>query len=173
MGARLLPRNLPELFSYSLVLEREATRRYAELESLMRKGGAMELADEFRKLGAEEKEQFELLTLGTAGRDLPELAGWELAWYFTGVHKVPAPRTARDAIACALSFERCTQAFYNDVAENARADAVRAFAAEMANEEQRHISRLETLLERESSLAESEAEDDELLWLERPGSDPA
>ena len=108
MGARLLPRNLPELFSYSLVLEREATRRYAELEAFVRPD-APDLAEEFRKLGAEEKEQYELIALGTSGRELPELAGWELDWYFQGVKRVRAPRSAREALAIALSFERCTE----------------------------------------------------------------
>ena len=163
MGARLLPRNLPELFSYSLVLEREATKRYAELERFLRRAGIVELADEFEKLGREEKEQYELIALGTAGRDLPELAGWELHWYFNGdsLESSRAPRTTLDAVSMALAFERRTQSFYNDVAENARADAVRAFAAEMSNDEQRHISRLETLLERESGLASLESEDAE------------
>jgi hypothetical protein len=161
MGARLLPRNLPELFSYTLVLEREATKRYAELERYLRKSGVAALADEFQKLGREEKEQYDLIALGTAGRELPELAGWELRWYFHGERALGtrAPQSARDAVAMALAFERCTQSFYNDVAENARADAVRAFAAEMSNEEQRHISRLEALLEREST---TELETEEL-----------
>ena len=47
MGARLLPRNLPELFSYSLLLEREAARRYAELERFLRGHGASALAAEW------------------------------------------------------------------------------------------------------------------------------
>jgi len=84
MGARLLPRNLPELFSYSLLLEREAARRYAELERFLRGHGASALAAEFEKLGREEREQYEIIALGTAGRALPELAGWELGWYFDG-----------------------------------------------------------------------------------------
>jgi rubrerythrin len=161
MGARLLPRNLPELFSYCLVLEREATKRYAELQRFLRDAGSEELADEFEKLGREEKEQYELIALGTAGRDLPELAGWELHWYFVGdsLESPRTPRTTLEAVAMALAFERCTQSFYNDVAANARADAVRAFAAEMSNDEQHHISRLETLLERESGLASLESED--------------
>jgi rubrerythrin len=152
MGARLLPRNLPELFAYSLVLEREATKRYAELERYLRDAGGEQLADEFQKLGREEREQYEIIALGTAGRDLPELGGWELDWYFMGKHLQAqrAPRTAREAVAMALAFERCTQSFYNDVAENARADAVRAFAAEMSNDEQRHVTHLEMLLERAS-----------------------
>jgi rubrerythrin len=152
MGARLLPRNLPELFSYSLALEREATRRYAELEKFLRKCGIDNLADEFEKIGREEQEQYEMINLGTAGRDLPELAGWELAWHFSGeaFQTRCAPRSTREAIAMALAFERRIQAFYNDVAESARDDAVRAFAAEMCNDEQRHVARLELLLERES-----------------------
>src|SRR5262249_60746058 len=91
MGARLLPRNLPELFSYSLLLEREAARHYAELERFLRGRGARALADEFEKLGREEREQYEVIALGTAGRGLPPLAGWELGWYFDGAAGGGAP----------------------------------------------------------------------------------
>lgn len=161
MGARLLPRNLPELFSYSLVLEREAAKRYAELEGFLRGRGARLLADEFEKLGREEREQYEIIALGTAGRELPELAGWELGWYFgdEGLQEKRAPRSAGDALAMALSFERRTQSFYNDVAANARADAVRAFAAEMSADEQRHIARLEALQAREDAFGDIEDEE--------------
>jgi hypothetical protein len=161
MGARLLPRNLPELFAYTLVLEREAAKRYAELEDYPRGRGAHDLADELEKLGREEREQYELVALGTAGRELPQLAGWELGWYFCDAALRPGqePENAADALAMALAYERCTQAFYNDVADNARADPVRAFAAEMSADEQRHIARLETLLARETILAAAEIRD--------------
>jgi hypothetical protein len=154
MGARLLPRNLPELFSYSLVIEREAARRYTELEGFLRGRGERELADELEKLGREEREQYEIIALGTAGRELPELAGWELGWYYGegGLQAGRIPSSTADALVIALAFERRTQAFYNDVATNARADAVRAFAAEMSADEQRHIARLEELLAREDAL---------------------
>ena len=162
MGARLLPRNLPELFSYSLVLEREAARRYAELERFLRGRGAAALAAEFEKLGREEREQYEVIALGTAGRALPELAGWELDWYFGGeaVSAGSAPCGVVDALAIALGFERRTQSFYNDVAANARAGAVRAFAAEMSADEQRHIARLEALLAQEDALAAFGSDDE-------------
>lgn len=160
MGARLLPRTLPELFAYSLVLEREATKRYAELERFMREVGVEHIADEFESIGREEREQYELIALGTSGRELPELAGWELSWHFMSHGtEARAPRSTRQAIAMALALERRTQAFYNDVADNSRDDAVRAFAAEMANDEQRHVLRLETLLERQPDPAASEADD--------------
>src|SRR4029077_3673786 len=117
--------------------------------------GASALAGEFEKLGREEREQYEIIALGTAGRALPELAGWELGCYFGGVAvgDGPAPRSVADALAIALGFERRTQSFYNDVATNARADAVRAFAAEMSADEQRHIARLKLLLQHENALA--------------------
>jgi rubrerythrin len=142
---------LPELYSHALAMEREATKRFAELEQLMRDVGVEYLAEEFAGIGREEKEQYELLALGTAGRELPELCGWEYAWHYLGAEadRVPAPTNAREAIALALGTERRIQCFYLDVAENSPDDAVRAFAAEMAADEQRHIMRLEFLLSRE------------------------
>src|SRR3989304_4011184 len=110
MGRPLLPRTLPELYAHALAMEREAAKRFAELEQLMRDVGLEHLAEEFAKIGREEKEQYELLALGT---------------------------------------ERRTQIFYSDVAEHSADDAVRAFAAEMAADEQRHVLRLELLLARE------------------------
>lgn len=160
MGTLLLPRTLPELFSYSLVIEREAAKRYVELERFLRDIGVEQVADEFERMGREEREQYAAIALGTAERELPELAGWELCWHF-GAQPADtrAPRTTRQAIAMALSMERRTQAFYWDVAEHARNDAVRAFAAEMANDEERHILRLEILLQRQAESAALEAED--------------
>ena len=46
------------------------------------------------------------------------------------------------------------------MAVNARGDAVRAFAAEMSADEQRHIARLELLLQHEDALAASERDDE-------------
>ncbi|HZM36632.1 MAG TPA: ferritin family protein [Burkholderiales bacterium] len=162
MGRRLLPRNLPELYAHALVLECEAAKRFAELEQLMRDTGVEHLAEEFERIGREEKEQYDLLALGTAGRELPELSGWEYAWHYLGasVDRAPAPTNAREALAAALSTERRTQNFYADVAENALDDAVRAFAAEMAADEQRHVMRLELLLAREPEPASSSDQTD-------------
>jgi rubrerythrin len=163
MGARLLPRNLPELLSYSLALEREASKRFAELEGFLRGAGVDHLADEFEELGREEREQHDLIMLSTSGSELPELGGWELSWYFRGASMQGRPRSTHEAVAMALAFERRVQAFYNDVAENARNDAVRAFAADMSNDEKRHVTRLEELLEREPGPAtidpDAEADD--------------
>jgi hypothetical protein len=151
MGTRLLPRSLPELFSHALMIEGEATKRFAELEKVMREAGLDHLAEEFQVIGREEREQFEALAVGTAGHELPEVPDWEFDSYFQGPRgwKPRRPRSAREAIGLALATERRAQNFYSDVAESSRNDALSAFAAEMAADETRHIQRLEQLLARE------------------------
>jgi rubrerythrin len=151
MGMRLLPRNLQELYAHALAVEREATKRFVELERFMRDAGMDHIADEFESIGKEEREQYELLAIGTAGRELPPVSAWEYAAHFLGPQAdvAAAPKSAREALALAISIERRTQNFYVDVAEHATDDTMCAFAAEMAADESRHIARLERLLARE------------------------
>ena len=146
MGTRLLPRDMNELYAHALVVEREATQRFAELERYMREAGLHHIADEFESIGREEREQYELLAVGTAGRELPPISPWEYAPHFLGPQAdvTRAPRNAREALALAISSERRTQTFYVDVAENTTDDTMCAFA-----DESRHIARLERLLARE------------------------
>lgn len=151
MGERLLPKSLIEVYAHALVLEREAAKRFVELERFLRDAGIDLLADELEAIGKEEREQYEALALGTAERELPPIAAWEYSWHFLGPQfdRVAAPTSPREALALALATERRAQSFYIDVAEHATDDAVCAFAVEMATDEQRHIQRLETLLARE------------------------
>lgn len=151
MGRRLLPRNLPELYAYAIVIERDAADALEKIERFVRDAGADHLAEELEKIVREEREQHQLISLGTAGRDLPEMSGWEYSWHFMGdaVPKPASARNTREALSQALGVERRTQAFYIDVAENSPDESVRSFSAEMAADEQRHIVRLETLLARE------------------------
>ena len=163
MGQRLLPQNLIELYAHALAIEREAFKRYVELERMMRDAGMDYLAEEFERIGREEQEQYEALALGGAERGLPQLSPWEYAWHFLGEAAPPpqAPKSAREAITTALALERRSQNFYIDVAEHANDDSVCAFAAEMAADEQRHIQRLEELLLREPEPAAALDEDAE------------
>jgi rubrerythrin len=155
MAQRLLPQTLIELYAHSLAIEREAFKRFVELERYMRECGMDTIADEFERIGREEQEQYEALALGTCDRELPQIAPWEYAWHYLGpgADKVRAPRNAREALQIALATERRAQNFYIDVAEHANDDAVCAFAAEMAVDEQRHVQRLEDLLAREHETA--------------------
>jgi len=168
MGQRLLPQSLIELYAHALSIERDAFKRFVELERFMRDCGYDYLAEEFEKIGREEQEQYEALAIGTAERDLPQITEWEYAWHYLGpkADKVAAPKNARDALKLAISTERRAQNFYIDVAEHAMDDAVCAFAAEMATDEQRHIQRLEQLLAREPEPART-AEDEDLELLRR------
>ena len=151
MGTRLLPRDLNELYAHALVVEREAAKRFVELERYMRDAGMDLIADEFESIGREEREQYEVLAIGTSGRELPEIFPWEYAAHFMGAEADAsrAPKTAREALVLAISTERRTQNFYVDVAEHTTDDTMCAFAAEMAADESRHIARLERLLARE------------------------
>jgi len=165
MAVRLLPRTLPELYAHALVMERDATKRFEIFARCMREAGVDHLAEEFEAIGKEEREQYEVLAVGTANANLPQLSPWEYAWHYMGPagDVVPAPQTPRDVLKLALSAERRTQNFYADVAEHVDDDAVSAFAAEMAADEVRHIERLERLLAREPAPAALEEEE-----LERP-----
>jgi rubrerythrin len=167
MGTRLLPLNLQELFAHALILEREATKRFSELERTMRAAGMDHIADEFESIGREEREQYELLAVGTAGREMPEISPWEYAAHFLGPQAdvVRAPKTPREALMLAISTERRTQSFYVDVAEHTEDDTMCAFAAEMANDEGRHIARLERLLAREPEAAANTAGNGDVLPL--------
>lgn len=161
MGQRLLPQTLIELYAHSLAIEREAFKRFVELERIMRAAGMDHIAEELEKIGREEQEQYEALALGTAERELPQIAQWEYAWHFLGqgTDMLRAPKSAREALQLALQIERRAQNFYIDVAEHAADDAVCAFAAEMAVDEQRHVQRLEQLLAREPEAARMVDED--------------
>jgi rubrerythrin len=151
MAQRLLPQTLIELYAHALSIEREAFKRFIELERYMRDCGLDHIAEELEKIGREEQEQYEALALGTCDRELPQIADWEYAWHYLGpsAQKLRAPRSAREALQIAIATERRAQNFYVDVAEHAMDDSVCAFAAEMAVDEQRHIQRLEQLLARE------------------------
>ena len=165
MGQRLLPQTLIDLYAHALAIEREAFKRFIKLERFMRDAGMDHLAEEFERIGKEEQEQYEALALGTAERELPQIEGWEYAWHYLGAEpeEPVAPKSARDAIKLALATERRAQNFYIDVAEHANDDAVCAFAAEMAQDEQRHVMRLETLLAREPESVKVSDEDAEIL----------
>jgi hypothetical protein len=165
VGERLLPKTLIEVYAHALVLEREAAKRFAEIERFLRAAGAAALADEIQAIGKEEFEQYEALALGTADQPLPAIAEWEYSCHFLGPQfdRVIPPKTPREALALALATERRAQIFYIDVAEHAVEDAVCAFAVEMATDEQRHIQRLEMLLAREPVPSSSEDADGRAL----------
>ncbi|MGH8732758.1 MAG: ferritin-like domain-containing protein [Burkholderiales bacterium] len=164
---RLFPRSLPELYAHAIIVERGASERFAELERYMRDAGMEHIADELGSIGREEREQYELLKVGTAGHELPPISPWEYSPHFLGAQfdVERKPTSVRDALAIAISAERRTQTFYVDVAEHTGDDTICAFAAEMAAGESRHIARLERLLAREPDPAATVAGEGDVLPL--------
>jgi rubrerythrin len=159
MGKRLFPLSLAELYAHAIIVEREAAELFAELERYARDAGMEHVADELESIGREEREQYELLAVGTSGRELPPISRWEYAPHFLGAQLELArkPASVRHALAIAVAAERRTQNFYVDVAEHTGDDTICAFAAEMAADEARHIARLERLLAREPDAAAATA----------------
>jgi rubrerythrin len=140
---------MQELYAHALVVEREATKRFAELERYMRDAGMDHIADEFESIGKD------------------ELSPWEYAPHFLGPQAsvVRAPKSVREALQLAIASERSAQNFYVDVAEHTNDDSMCAFAAEMAVDEGRHIARLERLLAREPDAAALAAAEGDVLPL--------
>jgi hypothetical protein len=167
MGMRLLPRDLNELYVHAMAVEHEASRRLTELERYLREAGMVHIADELESIAREEREQYELLAVGTSGRELPPILPWEYAAHFLGPQAdlVRAPKTPREALVFAIALERRTQNFYVDVAEHATDDTMCAFAADMAVDESRHVARLERLLAREPETQGSFAANGDVLPL--------
>ena len=81
------------------MIEREATKRFAELENAMRDAGLDHLAEEFETIGREEREQFEMLAVGTAGHELPEMPAWEFDVLFPCGPQAERPRKPRSGRA--------------------------------------------------------------------------
>ena len=152
MGTRLLPAILQELYAHALILEREATKRFAELERYMRDAGMDHIAEEFESIGREEREQYELLAVGTAGpraaRDLR--LGIRRALPRRRRPTWCARRKARARRWCSPSPPSAARRTSTSTSPSTPTTTrMCAFAAEMAADEGRHIARLERLLARE------------------------
>lgn len=146
--------SVAELYAHAIAVESEAAARYAELGQYMEDLGNDLVGDlflRFARLGnAHEAE----LRRRAAGMQLPQLAPGEYAWI-----DVAAPQTAahefvlhlltpHGALEIALAAERSAEAFFEAVESQSRDPAVVALAAEMADEEREHVSRVEGLIAR-------------------------
>ena len=92
----------------------------------MREAGIDHLAEEFEKIGREEREQYEVHRArhrqATSCQSWP--AGSSTRYFRVRRAGQRKPRSAREALGMAIAIERRTQNFYTDVAESSRNDAV-------------------------------------------------
>jgi rubrerythrin len=152
MGARLLPLNIAELCAHALELERDAAQRCKEYAARMRELGEDAAAASFDAMHREEIEEIAALEAASGSRKPAELSPWEYAWRLTytpeAMENRPrlVPLNAREALQLVVLAKRRAEAFYGDVADNAREPVVRGCAAEMVANEKRQLQRLQRLL---------------------------
>ena len=152
MGMRLLPLTVGELCAHALELERDCEKRFREYVKPMHELGAHGIANVFEELALEGAKATAKLEAAAGERKPAGLSPWEYAWRLTympeGMEHRPrlVPLNAREALQLAVLAKRRAQAFYYDVANNARSGVVRGCAAEMAAGEQARLKRLQRLL---------------------------
>jgi rubrerythrin len=157
MGVKLLPLSVAELCAHALELERDAGMRFREYATRMREIGADRTAAAFDDFRLEQEEEVRTLESAAGEHNTTnQLSPWEYVWRLNympdgvGDEKPRlVPMNAREALQLATLAKRRAEAFYSDVAENARDAIVRSCAAEMAAGEQGQIKRLEHLLKAE------------------------
>lgn len=155
MGVKLLPLSVAELSAHALELERESALRFREYAARMREIGEQKTAELFEDLSREQDAEVRTLETAAGDRKPSELSPWEYVWRLTylpeKMEQAPrlVPLSAREALQLALLSKRRAEAFYADVADNARDDVVRACAAEMVAGERQQVQYLEWLLHNE------------------------
>ena len=146
-----------ELFAVAHAMEREAARRYEDLAARMRRRGEPALAELFLFLARIEGKHaghIEEQSVRTTGRAVADAqVRWELPENFDEEAASSQLLTPYLALAIAVRNEERAFAFYCYVAAEARDDAIRALAEELATDELGHA----TLLRRERRKAYRES----------------
>ena len=147
-----------ELYTHAIAIEREATRRYAELADAMAVQGNHAVSELFRLLASAERRHLEELERRTAGMRLPALSSdytWRDGEAPENAPLAPYERmTDRAALLAALDAERRARAFFEHAARVTSDAETRTIACEMAAEETEHALFIERMLRRGSAVAD-------------------
>jgi rubrerythrin len=141
--------DLDTFLAYSLALEQEAADRHDELAAMMEVHNNPEVAATFRKLAAYSRLHAQEVRDRSRGAGLPRIAPWDFGW-----ETMEGPETAdigdmnylmssARALEIAMGNERRAHDFYQSISRESPDGAVRALAAEFAEEEQGHLALLE------------------------------
>lgn len=134
--------------AYSVALEEEAAARHDELADMMEVHNNPEVAATFRKLAGYSRLHAREIRDHSRGSDLPRMAPWDFGW-----ETMEGPETAdlaavdylmntARALQIATGNERRAHEFYRSISEESPDAAVRALAAEFAEEEKEHLALL-------------------------------
>lgn len=148
--------------TYSVALEEEAAERHDELADMMDVHNNPDVAETFRKLAHYSRLHAAEIRDHSRGYDLPVVAPWDFGW-----ENMEGPETADvsdmnylmttgHALKIAMANEQRAHDFYFDISKHSPDEAVRALAAEFAEEEKEHLDLLEKWLENHPA-PESEA----------------
>jgi len=152
---------------HALELEHESTARYEQLADSMEVHHNREVARLFRQLSAMSAAHADDVATRAHDIELPRFPPWAFKWTCPGAPEggdylaetVGYQMTAAQALELALHNETRGQAFYAHVARGSSDAEVRRLAAEMCDEETRHVQQLQALLDRERQRDENVAYD--------------
>jgi rubrerythrin len=144
--------DLDTFLAYSVALEQEAADRHDELADMMDVHNNPQVAATFRKLAGYSRLHAQEIRDHSRGADLPRIAPWDFGW-----ETPEGPETAdvgaadylmntARALQIAMGNERRAHEFYRAISLDSPDAAVRALAAEFAEEEGEHLALLEKWL---------------------------
>ena len=153
--------DLDTFLAYSLALEEEAAERHDELADMMEVHNNPDVAATFRKLAHYSRLHAQEIREQSTDLQLPKIAPWDFEWEggeppeTADTDEVHYLMNRAQALRLAMENEQRAHDFYADIARHAPDEAVRALAAEFADEEREHLGLLSAWLE---SVPESEDE---------------
>ena len=152
--------SLVEFLAHALELERESTERYRELAINMHVHNNMDVSELFRALADYSDAHAAEVQQRAAGLELPYISPWDFKWSCPEAPEVPCMEDAHymmtrcQALELALHNEVLGLNFYSQVANGSNDPEVRHAAAEMAAEEEVHVTMLREWIVREACSAQ-------------------
>jgi rubrerythrin len=148
--------SVAEFLAHALEMEVESAERYRELADNMAVHNNPGVAELFRQLAVEGDAHAAHVERRGAGVALPDIAPWAFKWSSPdGPESLPLDElhylmSRHQALELALHNEIRGRDFYAELARASKNAEVRALAAEMAEEEGRHVAMLRDWLASEA-----------------------
>jgi len=146
--------DLDTFLTYSVALEEEAAERHDELADMMDVHNNPEVAETFRKLAHYSRLHAGEIRDHSKGHSLPVIAPWDFGWEnmegpeTADISDVNYMMTTVQALKIAMGNEQRAHDFYFEISKRSPDEAVRALAAEFADEEKEHLELLDKWLEK-------------------------
>jgi rubrerythrin len=146
--------DLDTFLTYSVALEEEAAGRHDELADMMEVHNNPEVAATFRKLAHYSRLHAQEIRDHSKGHNLPVIAPWDFGWESmegpetADIGDVNYMMTTVHALNIAMGNEQRAHDFYYEISRLSPDEAVRALAAEFADEEKEHLELLNQWLQK-------------------------